>query len=367
MLEDPTSVTTVRRDWVGDEDDTPGAWQELKRLGRRARRRWFRTLVYTLMCSALVVGAAARKPRSYASRVAFRVTEGELESKSAPKTIGRLRDYVATVIFSSSHLLAVIKEHDLYPSLMARDPSIAVESMRDDIDVEVWRNEFAVKTANDDPARTARVAVTYHGNDAQKTFAVVTHLAKLIRESEQHSRVAQAESALRLADDQVEQSRQLIEERKRAIVETQLKRQHARTPEEGLRLVIEQRGLEKSLPRAEKILAQAETRREQTYMRLQLEKHALGMRWEMIDPGRVEPPGMSKKTLLTWLGIIAFLLALPLCGIGVGTFDPHVYDLEDVRRLGMPTVGAVRHFDGDNAGALVDRLRDEGRARITRS
>ena len=208
MIDDPTNVTTVRRDWVGDEDDAPGVWQELKRLGRRARRRWFRTLVYTLVCSALVVGAAARKPRSYASRVAFRVTEGELESKSAPKTIGRLRDYVATVIFSSSHLVAVIKEHNLYPSLMARDPSLAVESMRDDVDVEVWRNEFAVKTSEDDPARSARVAITFHSNDAQKTFAVVTHLAKLIRESEQHSRVAQAEPALRLVDDQVEQARQ---------------------------------------------------------------------------------------------------------------------------------------------------------------
>jgi hypothetical protein len=367
MIDDPTGVTTVRRDWVGEEKAAPGMGRELKRLASRARRRWLRTIGYTLVCSALVVGAAARKPRSYASRVAFRVTEGSIESKTQPRTNGKLRDYVASVVFSNSHLLSVIKEHDLYPSLMARDPTIAVESMRDDIDVEVWRNEFAVKTAEDDPARTARVAVTFHGNNAKVVFETVSHLGRLIRESEQHSRIAQAESALRLADDQVEQSHQLVESRKRAIVEHELARSRAKAPEEGLRLVIEQRGLEKSLPRAEKLLAEAETRREQTYMRLQLEKHALGIKWEMIDPGRIEAPGLSKRALLTWLGIIAFLLALPLCGIGVGTFDPHVYDLEDVRRLGLPTVGAVRHFDGDNAGALVDRLRDEGRARLTRS
>jgi len=367
MLEDPTSVTTVRHDWVGDEKAAPGMRRELKRLYRRARRRWLRTVGYTLVCAALVVGAAARKPHSYASRIAFRVTESALESKTAPRTNGKLRDYVASVVFSNSHLLSVIKEHNLYPSLMARDPSIAVESMRDDIDVEVWRNEFAVKTAEDDPARTARVAVTYHGNDAKVVFDTVTHLGRLIRESEEHSRVAQAESALRLADDQVEQAHALIEQRKQAIVDTQLARSRAKSPEEGLRLVIELRGFEKSLPRAEVLLAQAETRRDQAYLRVQLEKHALGIKWEMIDPGRVEAPGMSKKALLTTLGILAFFLALPLCAIGVGCFDPHVYDLEDVRRLGIPTVGAVRHFDGDNAGALVDRLRDEGRARIARS
>ena len=102
-------------------------------------------------------------------------------------------------------------------------------------------------------------------------------------------------------------------------------------------------------------------------MRLQLEKHALGMRFEMVDPGRVEPPGMSKKALLTWLGIIAFLFALPLCGIGVGAFDS-----ARLRPRGRAPAGPARrrrrpHFAGDNVGALDERLRDEGRARITRS
>lgn len=365
-LEDPT-VTTIRRDWVGDEAELPGMWTELKRLGRRARRRWVRTLLFGLVCAALVIGAAARKPRSYASRVAFRVTESELEGATTPRTNGRLRDYVATVVFSNSHLLQVIKEHGLYAALMARDPSLAVESMRDDIDVEVWRNYFALPRTADDPARSARLAITFHSNDAQKAFEVVQHLGRLVAESEQKSRVAQAETALRLADDQVETTEKLVSQRRRDIIQKQLERDRARTPAEGLQLLIEQRILEKALPRAEQLLAQVETRREQLYMRAQLEKHALGLKWEMIDPGRVEPKGISKRALLTWLGVIAFVLALPLCGIGVGAFDPRVYDLADVRRLGLPTVGAVRHFDGDNAGALVERLDGDPRARIGRS
>ena len=362
-LEDPT-VTTVRRDWVGDETDGDGMWAELKRLGRRARRRWLRTLVYTLLCAALVVGAAARKPRSYASRVAFRVTESEMEAATTPRTNGRLRDYVATVVFSNSRLMAVIKEHDLYHALMQRDPSLAVESMRDDIDVEVWRNYFALPRTADDPARSARLAITFHSNDAQKAYDTVRELGKLVAESEQRSRVVQAEEALKLADDQVETTHKLVQQRRRDVIQKQLERDRARTPAQALQLLVEQRILEKALPRAEKLLAQVEARREQLYMRAQLEKHALGLKWEMIDPGRIEPKGMSKRVLLTWLGAIAFVLALPLCAIGVGAFDPRVYDLGDVQRLGLPTVGAVRHFDGDNAGALVDRLDGDGRGRI---
>lgn len=362
-LEDPT-LTTVRRDWVGDEADGPGMWVELKRLGRRARRRWLRTFVYCLLCVGLVVGAAARKPRSYASRVAFRVTEGELEAATTPHTNGRLRDYVATVVFSNSRLATVIKKHDLYPALMQRDPGLAVEGMRDDIDVEVWRNYFALPRTADDPARSARLAITFHSNDAQKAYDTVTHLGRLVAESEQRSRVVQAESALRLADDQVETTQKLVAQRRRDIIAKQVEREHARTPTEAVQLLIEQRTLEKALPRAEKLLAQVEARREQLYMRAQLEKHALGLKWELIDPGHIEPQGLSKRALLTWLGLIAFVLALPLCGIGVGAFDPRVYDLGDVRRLGLPTVGAVRHFDGDNAGALVERLDGDGRARI---
>jgi hypothetical protein len=363
-VEDPTAVTTVQRDWLADEDATPGVWRELKRLGRRARRRWLRAFAYALVCGALVVGAAARRPRSFASRVAFRVTEGSLEAATTPHTNGKLRDYVATVVFSNAHLLSIIKEHNLYPTILARDPGLAIEMMRDDLDVEVWRNYFALARSADDPARSARLAVTFHGKDAKSVYDTVTELGRLISESEQRSRVLQAEAGLRLADDQVESTRTLLGSRKRALVDKQVALEHARTPEQGLQFLVEERDLERELPRAEKLLETAERRREQLYMRAQLERHALGLRWELIDPGRIEPLGMSRRTLLGWLGAIAFVFALPLCAVGVGAFDPRVYDLDDVRRLGMAAVGAVRGFDGDNAGALVARLGDEARARI---
>jgi uncharacterized protein involved in exopolysaccharide biosynthesis len=354
----------LRPTWLDDERAQPGATAELKRLWRRARRRWLRTLALALLITGAVVAVAARRPRRYESRIAFRVTEGRLEAGSAPRTTGRLRDYVLQVVFSNQHLTSVIKEHGLYPSLMPRDPSLAVEELRDDIHVEVWRNDFAQLRTSEEVARSARLAVTFHGRNAEQVYAVVRHLGRLITESEQSSRLAQAELALRFADEQADQARHLLQDRKREVVEKEFQRLASRTPEAALARLIEARNLEKAIPRAELVLQQAERAREKAYLRTQLERRALGLRWELIDGGRVEPEGMSRRTLLALLAVVAFLVTLPLCAIGVGAFDARVYDLDDVRRLGVRTVGAVRRFDGDNAGALVARLRDEARARI---
>ena len=234
MIDDPTAVTTVRRDWLGDERAERGAWRELGRLVRRARRRWLRVVGYALVCSALAAGAALRSPPSYASRVVFRV---------AGTADAALRDYVGKVVLSRTRLAAA-------------------GAARDDLDVEL---------------RAGRLALTYRAGDAQRAYDVVAQLGALVVDSER--------------------GRELV----------------------------------------------------------------------LIDPGHVELPGMGRGELALWLAACVFVAALPLCAIGVGAFDPRVYDLDDVRRLGLPTVGAVRPFEGDNAGALAARLRAEGRARITRS
>jgi hypothetical protein len=366
-VSDEHDLTTVRPDWVEAERMQPGVWRELGRLGRRARRRWLLTLTLTLLLTAVVVSMAGTRPRSYASRVAFRVSEGSVDAETQLHTNGKLRDYVTQVVFSNQRLTAVIKQHDLYPSLAARDMSLAVESMRDDVEVEVWRNYFGQPRSADDPSRSARIAVTFHGRDAQLVYAVVHDLGQLITEHERGARLQQAEVALRIADAEADSARELATRRRHELTEKQLQQQTARTPQEGLMRVIEARNLEKAIPRADKMAQAAERQRQKAYLRLQLEKRAMGLRWEMVDSGRIEPEGMSRRVQLTIIGCIVFVLALPLCLIAVGAFDARVYDLEDLRRLGLSPVGAVRHFGGDNVGALADRLRHDPHARMDTS
>src|SRR5207244_1584201 len=97
----------------------------------------------------------------YSSRIVLRVLEGDVDIATAPRPKGKLREYVADVAFSSARLGELIRKRDLYPRERARDPSFAmpIEAMRDDIEVEVWRNYFLEQRSVDDPARSARIAI----------------------------------------------------------------------------------------------------------------------------------------------------------------------------------------------------------------
>ncbi|MDB4966875.1 MAG: hypothetical protein JWN44_2564 [Myxococcales bacterium] len=274
MSEDD-DLTVARVDWLDEELAQGGALAELRRLAHRARLRWGRTLLLTLVVTGLGVGMAAGRPRLYASRAVFRIPERDLDAEPTASGNGRLRADVAQLVFSPSRLLTVVKEQQLDQPLAQRDPSRAVDELRDALEIEVWRDDLGAPARTGEPTRSARVAVTYRGRDRVEVYAVVHKLGRL-----------------------------------------------------------------------------------------------LGGGWELLDGGHVEPAGMSRDLVLAILGGVLFVLALPLAGIAVGALDPRIYDLADVERLGLPTVGKLRRFDGDNAGALVERLRrapppaDGGRGRM---
>lgn len=345
--------------WEDAERSQGGVGRELRRLARRARRRPWLTLLLTLLITGAAVAKRSRKPRIYESRIAFRVTEGDLDAETAPRTVGSLRHYVAAVCFSTQRLAGVIRAHNLYPTVMKRDEGLAVEEMRDDIDVEVWRNFFSRPRYDDDGGRSARMAITYSGKDRQVVYDVVRDLARLITEEEETSRIAQAEGALNDAEDRVRESRSFSAQKHHDLVVKQVALANARNQEQASRLALESLDMQRQASRADDQVQAAEKARQAVWMRLQLEKKRMGLQFELIDAGRVAPPGASKKVVLTALAIIVFLLTLPLAMLGVGAVDDRVYELEDVQRLGMATIGMLPRFGGDNRGALEERLRSE--------
>ena len=259
-MDDPTAVTTVRRDWVGDEAAAPGVRAELRRLGRRARRRPDRTLAYALLLTTLAVLAALRHRPVYQSRVVFHV-EG---SGGEPDRAGRaLRDWVVGSVLSDGQLLALVDEHNLYPAI--NEPRRAVEAIRGDLEVRVLH----------DGRGSQRLVIAMRGDDARTVQDTVAHLGRLVEEA----------------------------------------RRHAHPP-----------------------------------------RHVLALHLTLAQAAGRDAPLFERLTLVLLAGVAAFLIALPLCALGVAAFDPRVYDLDDVRRLGMATLGAIRGFPGDNAGALVARL-----------
>ena len=146
--------------WIEEE---PG-WAELREhLGcvrRRARKHWVKTLLFTLMLTALVAAYRARKQRLYEASVVIRVVEGEFDPTTAPPTSSQLTEYLNDVALARHVLLGVMEEHQLYRSERGIDPNLALEVMREDIDLTVVRNYFSQQRFSEDPARSAQIVIS---------------------------------------------------------------------------------------------------------------------------------------------------------------------------------------------------------------
>jgi hypothetical protein len=92
-------------------------------------------------------------------------------------------------------------------------------------------------------------------------------------------------------------------------------------------------------------------------LRNQVEGRELGLRFEIIDPGRVPKVVIADSTRLALLGCIAFLFLLPVAGTGIAAYDLRIYDADDLKRLGLRPFGHVPPFRGYRQGTLCDRLR----------
>ncbi len=348
--------TSRRENWDDEEADLGSALGELARLKRRAWQRKWRTLAIALACALAVVGMRARKARSFSSRIVMRVTEADLDAATAPRPAKRLREYVLDVAFSNQRLLDVIRARKLYPSQLKKDPSLAVESMREDLDVEVWRNYFVELRQLDDAGRSARVAIEYRAPDPQVALDVVRELGRVITDTEAKARQRQAEVAASMADAAVEEARANLARRQGEIMSREVALARATKPAEEAMLRVELADLRQTLEKLQLGLNNALQKKSAFDLRAGLEQHQLGLQFEIVDNGRAARAGISRPRELAMIGLIVFLIVLPLVGIAVGALDGRVYDAEDVRRLGIHAAGHVPRFTGDNVGALDARL-----------
>jgi hypothetical protein len=349
-------------DWADEEPGLKGAAAELARLKRRAVARPISTLLVALVATLAVVGMRARKVRTFSSRVVFRVTEGDLDASTSPRPAKRLREYVLDVAFSNQRLLDVIREHGLYPRELKRDPSFAVDAMRDDIEVDVWRNYFVEIRQLDDAGRSARIAVTYRARDPKLALEVVRHLGRLIAEQEERARIAMAEDAARQAEAAVAEARGQLERRQKQALSHEVELRRGNLPQQQAALLrVELADLKKNLEPLEARLKDLEQKKASYDLRAAMERNQLGLQFELVDPGQPARLGISKPRELILIGVLVFVFVLPLAGIFVGAYDQRVYDADDVRRLGMEAVGHVERFPGDNVGALDTRLERDHR------
>jgi hypothetical protein len=253
---------------------------------------------------ALAVAVATfERERAFTSRVLFRAVETDLDAASAPRPNRQLRRHIERVVFSRAHLLPILRARGLYTSLLARDPELAVAAMRNQIEVEVWRNDLGTRTAGEAPP-SAHIAVSFRAADPLLADAVAGDLAILMVDELSASRLQEAEATARQARRELDQL------------------SIAGRP---IALVGEMRAREQALAALD--------------LRARLESSRLGLRFQVVDGGR--PTSATRPRSPRGLGLLAFLALVPITALVMGALDRRIYDLSDLERLGLSAIGAL--------------------------
>jgi hypothetical protein len=104
-------------------------------------------------------------------------------------------------------------------------------------------------------------------------------------------------------------------------------------------------------------LRQARRLQAEAGLRADFERQHRGFRLEQVDMRTPQLPASPVRRLVV-KGLLAFLVLLPIVGLFIGALDSRVYDLADVRRLGLHALGHVPRFAGMDGWEEAPRRQD---------
>lgn len=320
--------------WIDEEPGLARLAHEVRRCMRRARAEWVKTLLLTLLVVGVVTFRRWMVPPTYPATIYMAVTEGDLEGgqQAAPRTPRRLNDYVYHVVFNDQNLLEVMVKHNLSPAMRKRNQPLAIDELREEIDVTVSRNHFIYERQRGEAPRSARLTLTFTSPDPRLSLLVAQDLCDLIISYEAERRKDQLVAAVEFQARVSQTVEEEIGARERALA------QRMTEPGPMAALAAARARTDLRVLRAE----QRDTGRAErdADFRESLEKQQSGLSFERVDWRADELP-RSPELLLAITAVATLLGALPLLVLLVGAFGRRVYAADDVRRLGIGTLGMV--------------------------
>jgi hypothetical protein len=235
-----------------------------------------------------------------------------------PQPKRKLREYVRQALLTSDKLVPLIQRHGLYRSLARRNMRAALDSFREDIDVDVYQNYFVEQRAPGSEPRSARVAVSYRGSDPDVAVAVTQDLGTLIAERERARRAVESERAAGDAATELRAVRDAISDKTRHLAEMEETMQSAAVPDPSRQVAfVSQLG---SLAALEKRELEVSRREAALALGAAYERHGIGLSFEIADEASL-PVGAHLRDL-QWIAMGASLaFGLPLVAMGVGAVE----------------------------------------------
>lgn len=343
-------------DWVGDE---PRLWAVVRRILARAAHRRVLVVAVAALGAAAAVAWRTTRPPGFVASLTFVMAEGDVvDPRDLPKPPSRIREYVEEVALSRENLLALMEKHGLSRRLRALDPSAAVKSMRDDIDVDVSRNYFLLDRAPGDEPRSADIVITYTGDDREEARAVVHDLGALMLETQAASRARRLQAVREVDAVAARHERAHLQALRDARARLEAGASLADAAPSP-RLYEEAAALQREIAASAGRLRKLEGSAASVELAADAEAKRLGMTFTLVDESVRSVRRRLGRTGAAAMAAAVLALLLPVVAVVVGAFDPKVRGLDDLSSRGRSLLGAVPWFPG--ADALAWRVRHRSR------
>jgi hypothetical protein len=329
---------------------------ELQRVRRRAAARPFLTLGLAALITAALGYVIVHKHRKVEAEVVLALSEGSMAGERTGVQAVELREYVSSVLLSDKNLSEVIEKEDLFRLRKRLGMAYAITQLREQLEVEVWKNTFVYYRDSESNARkSARIGLTVGDTDPDRAYVIARSLADIMirtHDTERLKLTGGLAAEVQLMRDTIEAELATLmgaisaKQATIALANSQGKRGIAAA------LMVDLADLDSRHKDLETQLSQISTSRDAVAD--QIAAAGLDITLEVV--GETRP---------TRLATSMFALVLVLCVVGTGaliasammvsTFDPRVHDIDDVERLGLPVLGHVPAFAGDRIGSLRQR------------
>jgi hypothetical protein len=364
MTEAPPPPPAPGDGWYESEESTRrGMVSELQRIRRRMAVRPIPVLLVATLLTSAIIYKVATKPTLLECEVVLALTEGAMASGHTSIPVDQLRAYVTSVLLPDNKLMELIEKRDLFRLRKKLGNEFALEQLRGSLEVQIWKNGFTTYDEDDSNAmKSARIGLTVSDTDPDRGFALARDLAgivietlavqrqKLASEVEQQVQVLRKVTSDKLArlQDEISRTQAAIDD---AITQDR--------PELVGILRIDLATLEHDRAGIELQLVHIATSPES--LAQEITAAGLDMSLSIVEERRPERPTRSSFVLVL-IAMVVGSGALTGAALVLGAFDSRIHDADDVVRLGLPVLGHVPGFAGDNVGSM--QTRSAARARV---
>jgi hypothetical protein len=330
----------MARSWSDSEPGYFALRSEVARLLHRARQRRGLVLLAAVVATLVALLFAWRSPHNHVAVTSIRLTEVvEFRLPRSQWTNLELLDRVTKVALTNAVLLDVYNRY-LKPNEPTLTPARGVERLRDSLGVSIVRNRIVPQEDLRSP-RSAYVVLTYESRFANQAVGVVNALTRPIVEASTRRRRGEVESDVTEARLALKDARTLFE----ALSNQALGRAGAPLRGSGTTSPVRMLALDDAVTEAQRRVGRLQGELMDAERRLRDETSRPGIDYEIAD-SRVDPP-LPLGPLLITVAILSFFLSIPVMVLLVGAFSPFIESVEDIRRMGIPSLGRL---DGATGG-----------------